>query len=357
MENKNVRKYFPVKTVEDLFALNNVIDEDNRLIYFEDIKIDVPWGQIVGRWYGNRKVRPILAIHGWMDNLGTWDRLIPLLPKHVGILCIDLPGHGRSSKLPLGITYHVFEYIFTIVRIVKEYKWRKVSLMGHSMGAIICFHYAALNPYMVDMLIQIDLIKDVYDSESRQIKQISERTEKLLIENERLEQLHIKTPPCYSYEQLEEALYRGSHRSVEKQYCKHLLNRSIAKAEQHPEKFYFSRDPRIKHHVRLSGEQKLSVELAKRIRNIPYMLVRSHEQSLMTAKDEEIVDILRANNPHFHYVRVKNTTHHLHLNSPEEVAAHLDPFILQHRPVILDSWSIDGNDNFSVNKPNISSKL
>lgn len=317
----------------------------------------MPWGEVVGRWYGNRKVRPILAIHGWMDNLGTWDRLIPLLPKHIGILCIDLPGHGRSSKLPLGITYHVFEYIFTIVRIVKEYKWRKVSLMGHSMGAIICYHYTALNPHMVDMLIQIDLIKDVYNSTNNQIKQIHTRIEKLLIENERLDKLDIKTPPCYSYEELEEALYRGSNQSVEKQFCKHLLNRSIAKAEQHPAKFYFSRDPRVKYQVRMSGEHKFGLELAKRIRNIPYMIIRSDEQSFMTAKDEEIVDVLRANNPHFKYIRVKNSTHHLHLNNAEEVAAHLNPFILRHRPVILDSWSVDGNGNNSVNKASVNSKL
>ncbi|XP_073844070.1 probable serine hydrolase [Musca autumnalis] len=323
---------------------------------FEDIAIDVPWGQVVGRWYGNRKVRPILALHGWVDNLGTWDRLIPLLPKHVGILCIDLPGHGRSSKLPAGITYHVFEYIFIIVRIVKEYKWRKVSLMGHSMGAIIIYHYAALNPHMVDMLIQIDLIKDYYNSLDRQIQIMNIRTEKLLIENERLEQWSSKTPPCYSYDELEEALYRGSNKSVEKQYCKHLLNRSIAKSELHPEKFYFSRDPRIKYNVRVSAEHKLAVELAKRIRNIPYIVVRAGDRSYMAPEDEELVNILRANNPHFHYVRVENTTHHLHLNNAEEVAKHLTPFILQHRPVILDSWTLDDSDN-SVNNANVSSKL
>ncbi|XP_073838052.1 probable serine hydrolase [Musca autumnalis] len=329
---------------------------EQDVVPYKEITIEVPWGQVVGRWYGNRKVRPILAIHGWMDNLGTWDRLIPLLPKHMGYLCIDLPGHGRSSKLQTGVTYHVFDYVLTIVRIVKEYKWRKVSLMGHSMGAIICYFYTALNPHMVDMLIQIDLIKDAYFSLNHQIKEINIRIEKLLIENERLENSGIHMPPCYSYEELEETHYRGCGKSVHKEYCKHLLNRSIDRAEQHPAKFYFSRDPRIKYYVRLPAEHNLGIEMAKLIRNIPYMLIRSDKHSFMTTADEEIVQVLRTNNPNFHYIRVENSTHHLHLNNAEEVAKHINSFILQHRPVILDSWSLDDTDN-SVNYANTNSKL
>lgn len=31
-------------------------------------------------------------LHGWMDNAGTFDTLIPLLPKELSYLSIDLPG-------------------------------------------------------------------------------------------------------------------------------------------------------------------------------------------------------------------------------------------------------------------------
>ncbi|TMW45437.1 hypothetical protein DOY81_009481 [Sarcophaga bullata] len=291
----------------------------NNALVFENVSIEVPWGYIVGRWYGNRKVRPILAIHGWQDNIGTWDRLIPLLPKHIGILCIDLPGHGRSSKYPPGMTYHMLDYVQIVVRIVKEYKWRKVSLMGHSMGASICFFYTALFPHMVDMIIQIDMVKPKYNDMDRQIEKLKILAEKSMIENERLLENSLKEPPTYSYQQLEELWYNGSWKSVEKENCKYLLNRSVEKSQLYPEKYYFSRDGRVKFYVEISGEQGLGKEMAKRIKNLAYMIVRSNKKSLIDdAKDEEIIDILRINNAHFEYHRL-NGTHHLHLNDAEEI--------------------------------------
>lgn len=54
----------------------------------------------LGKWWGPRDKQPIIAIHGWQDNAGTFDPLIELLPKDLSILCIDLPGHGLSSHIP-----------------------------------------------------------------------------------------------------------------------------------------------------------------------------------------------------------------------------------------------------------------
>lgn len=133
----------------------------------------MPWGHVVGRWYGNRNVRPILALHGWQDNLGTWDRLIPLLPQHIGVLCVDLPGHGQSSKYPKGALYHAVDYVHIIIRIIKEYKWRKVSLLGHSMGGIVCFVYATLFPHTIDLLMQIDVVTSPKSSSESTIKRLA----------------------------------------------------------------------------------------------------------------------------------------------------------------------------------------
>jgi len=72
-------------------------------------------------------MQPIVAIHGWQDNSGTFDKLAQLL-SNVAILSIDLPGHGISSHLPLGQFYYIFwDGVLTLRRIVKYYKWNKVS--------------------------------------------------------------------------------------------------------------------------------------------------------------------------------------------------------------------------------------
>lgn len=54
----------------------------------------------LAKWWGSKDKQPIIAIHGWQDNAGTFDPLVELLPTNLSILCIDLPGHGRSSHIP-----------------------------------------------------------------------------------------------------------------------------------------------------------------------------------------------------------------------------------------------------------------
>ncbi|XP_052863919.1 probable serine hydrolase [Anopheles cruzii] len=57
----------------------------------EEVEIPVPWGIVAGKWWGSRLKQPVLAIHGWQDNAGSFDRLCPLLPAEISILAIDLP--------------------------------------------------------------------------------------------------------------------------------------------------------------------------------------------------------------------------------------------------------------------------
>lgn len=43
--------------------------------------MQVPWGEIKGKAWGPERGRPVLCLHGWADNCGTFNTLIPLLPK------------------------------------------------------------------------------------------------------------------------------------------------------------------------------------------------------------------------------------------------------------------------------------
>ncbi|GLV33094.1 uncharacterized protein CBL_10441 [Carabus blaptoides fortunei] len=65
----------------------------------KEVKIPVPWGHIAVKTWGNERDPIILVVHGWVDNAGSFDTLIPLLPTSYYYYCMDLPGHGRSSHL------------------------------------------------------------------------------------------------------------------------------------------------------------------------------------------------------------------------------------------------------------------
>ena len=62
---------------------------------WQEVTIAVPWGHVAGKWYGDRDKQPVLALHGREDNAGTFDRLIPLMPRTIPVFAIDFPGHGR----------------------------------------------------------------------------------------------------------------------------------------------------------------------------------------------------------------------------------------------------------------------
>lgn len=81
-----------------------------------------------GKWWGPRELQPIVALHGRQDNAGSFDTLIPLLPKDVSVLCLDMPGHGLSSHYAKSQFYYVYwDGVIFLRRIVKHFKWNKVS--------------------------------------------------------------------------------------------------------------------------------------------------------------------------------------------------------------------------------------
>lgn len=280
-----------------------------------------------------------MALHGWQDNKGTWNRLAPLLPQHIGLLCIDFPGHGQSSKYPRGIRHHEIDYVHVIIRIMKEYNWQKVSLIAHSTGSTVAFIYASLYPRTVDMFIALDLVKPSNWNNDLIIKLMHTQIENMLVADEK-EEKTLKEPPSFLFEQLEKQFYENWKHSIDLHNCKHLLNEIVIKSQQYPNKYYVSTDPKTRYGVQFTAADSMIREMAKRIGKTPYMLIRSSNPLYVNDDSNEVIEILRQNSNHFE-IHQLNGTHHLHLNNPEEVAALVNPFILKHRPVLLKSWTVD----------------
>ncbi|XP_017016152.2 probable serine hydrolase isoform X1 [Drosophila takahashii] len=298
-------------------------------LQYEDVTIPAPWGFISGRWYGNRTERPILAIHGWLDNLGTYDRLIPMLPDYIGVLCIDLPGHGRSSRLPSGIHYNVYDYVFIIPRVMKEFGWSKVSLMGHSLGGVMSFMYAAMAPGSVDMIISLDvLLPRRVEDPSKLTKDI----EGYLIEEKRQADGTEHEPPSFTLSSMRKVLARNSNNSVPEDMANHMLHRQVAKSQMYPEKVFFSRDNRVKFYHIFDIEEGLAAEMARRIKKKPYLVIKGGLSPFVGPRCDETMSILSEDNPHFEFYEVKGAKHHVHLQAAEECARYIVPFIRNHRP-------------------------
>ncbi|GIY72845.1 serine hydrolase-like protein 2 [Caerostris extrusa] len=111
-----------------------------------EIRIPNSYGYIAAKAWGKEQHEPVLALHGWQDNAGSFDRLIPLLNKDLYIVAIDAPGHGLSSHLPAGTWYHYMDYMVEIKKIVDYLKWDKFSIIGHSVGGVMSLLYSSIFP-------------------------------------------------------------------------------------------------------------------------------------------------------------------------------------------------------------------
>ncbi|XP_013116623.1 probable serine hydrolase [Stomoxys calcitrans] len=302
----------------------------------EEIRIPIGLGYIAGRWYGNRNERPILALHGWQDNAGSFALLAPLLSRQVAILAIDLPGHGRSFHNPPGVMYRTMDYIRAVKEVAGHFKWPKVSLLSHSMGTSIAYMFAALYPQLVDVMVNIDIVHCRYHPLEWQIKALAYTTDKYVVEIERKLAKNGKKPPTYKFENLEKLLHEGSGQSIDIEKTKYVLERNIAAVNPGVEdEFYFSRDGAIKYFQEFNTEPGLCIAMAKRMLNIKWLILKAkdsehiNEDSSLT---QEVLQILKSNNPVFAYHVVPNAKHHCHLNNADRVADYISPFLAKHRP-------------------------
>lgn len=294
------------------------------------MRIQFPWGSIAGKWWGNQNVRPILALHGWQDNAGTFDALAPLLPSHVGILALDLPGHGLSSRIPDSMFYSTIDAILLINLIKKEYNWDKVSLMGHSMSSILGFVYCSLFPENVDMMIGLDALKPQIVKPGSLIPRMRRGLDGFMVANERN---HAKLePPSYNYDELVERLHKGTQGSITKEACGKLLQRAITKSSKFPDKYFFHRDNRLKTFNFASFSHEQVLEMIARIKDVPYLFFKAtkspyweDEKYYLEAKEA----MLKSPKMEFHSVE---GTHHFHLTDPESVSGTISEFISRIRP-------------------------
>lgn len=289
----------------------------------------MPWGYIAGKWWGPKNVRPILAIHGWQDNAGTFDLLIPHLPNHVGYLAIDLPGHGQSSHFPAGMTYSTLDFLNSIELIRKHFNWDRLSLLAHSMGSQLSFYHASTLPHVCDMLIGIDVLKPLVRLNARVQGDMHKQLEKLIIEDDR--QKNPKEPPSYTYDELIERLYKGTVKSVSRETAHHLLKRSIQKSNTHSDKYFFSRDNRLKLMNYAYTYHELNLDMARKI-TAPHMFIKALQSPYFEEIKyyNETIDVLKQN-PLFELVNVEGK-HHVHLTEPNKICSQVSAFIHKYRP-------------------------
>jgi len=296
-----------------------------------EVEVEVPWGKIAGlQWsipqsnLDQKQGKPVpwLGLHGLMDNLGTFDRLLPGLPPGIQITCLDLPGHGLSSPLPSGMNYTWLDSVSTIHRAMLSLGLEQPVLLGHSMGGWLAQIYAALFPDKVRAVISLDGVKPV----SREPADMIPRVRGYIKGSSVLEKKGEGKPRPMSEAAALDRLFRGTNElhgegSITMEAAKCLVKRGTKGAGEDG-KIVFTKDRR--HQLRdLPGlPHEYCQQLARSI-SCPHLLVRASAENAATswgkekAAMEDVIQIYKGN-PEFKLVEVEGS-HHVHLNQPDEV--------------------------------------
>jgi pimeloyl-ACP methyl ester carboxylesterase len=125
------------------------------------------------RW-GDTSLPPLLALHGWLDNAGSFVRLAPLLAERQHVIALDLPGHGHSDHLPAGADYYYLDYVRDVLAAADALRLSRYTLLGHSLGAGVASLVAASTPERVERLLLIEGLGPLGDDGARTLKRFRE---------------------------------------------------------------------------------------------------------------------------------------------------------------------------------------
>lgn len=306
-----------------MFKVHSVVHSAVVQFKVEKFHLDLTYSKIAGKWWGPKGGQPMLMLHGWQDNAGSFDTLIPLLPQNFSYLAIDWPGHGFSTHLPEGCRYHAIDFVPILEEIRATMKWDRLTLIAHSMGAIASFFYARLYPDHVNAVIALDTLK-MQNHLPDATEQIYTVRTKLFIEL--LKKLKNQSP-AYTYDELVQRVYDGTKRSVNKDKAKYLIERGTKPAPNQPNKFYFTRDIRLKFMQPFLVEHKVALNMIKHIQT-PYLFVRTDDRDFAEPEENirEAVKLFKLANKQFEILNVRGT-HHAHLNEPHLMAKQIGEFI------------------------------
>ena len=127
----------------------------------EDFYLQLPALRLACRSWGSKEGLPVLALHGWLDNLASFDPLMQYLPKlepPLHIVAVDLPGHGHSEHLKMNYGFIFLDYVAVVSEIIEALQWEKCLLLGHSMGGAVALLTAATIPERISRSIFLDAV-------------------------------------------------------------------------------------------------------------------------------------------------------------------------------------------------------
>lgn len=114
--------------------------------------------------HGDPAGTPLLLLHAWGESLGSFDRLIPLLPARVHVLAPDQRGHGDADKPAAG--YTLTDLAADVEAFMDALGLASAVLAGSSSGGYVAQQLAVDRPHRVIGLALIGSPRSLQDRPS-----------------------------------------------------------------------------------------------------------------------------------------------------------------------------------------------
>ena len=250
----------------------------------------------------------IVALHGWLDNAGSFDRIAPLLPNY-HIIAPDFAGHGFSDYRSSDAGYNLWQDAGDIDQLLRNLSADPVILMGHSRGGMISNILAALYPERIKALVLLD---------GSMPGPVSAETSVAQLKNAFDDRRKYLDKPIRHYKQYDEAIQsrlRGPL-PMSRDAIDILATRGLAEDE---DGYFWRADPRL----RGASEVKFSIDQSN-------AFIRQVQCPALLIAAENSVGYHRqwlADNDNYQ-VKTVNGSHHLHLEETHgEVANMISTFL------------------------------
>ncbi|WP_312484004.1 alpha/beta fold hydrolase [Stutzerimonas nitrititolerans] len=270
---------------------------------FEEVRLRLPHLEVAAHLYGPVDGRPVIALHGWLDNAASFSRLAPLL-NGVRIVALDLPGHGLSDHRPPGAGYNIWDYAHDILQTAEQFGWQRFSLLGHSLGGIVSVLLAGAMPERIERLALIDGVIPYTGEAESAPRKLGEALRALLA-------VERKRKPVYArFDQAVAARMKGVG-AVSREAAERLAQRGLMPV---PGGYTWRTDPRLMLPSPLRLTLAHAQAFAQRV-ECPTSLIIARQGLMTDAKVIEFIDSLPFESHRLH------GGHHLHLDDDEGAAA------------------------------------
>ena len=99
---------------------------------------------------------PLVLLHGWPQTWYEWNRVMPQLAQKYTVIVPDMRGAGESARPQPATGYDKKTLAQDIYQLTQQLGYQRIRLVGHDIGLMVAYAYAAQYPAGVQKLVLMD---------------------------------------------------------------------------------------------------------------------------------------------------------------------------------------------------------